>query len=82
MVPRVPNQAAVTLSPVLRAAATSHSVIAFASNPRINEGQKFGEMSATDVNRNMHIQEFLLLVVTVKTVLHHTLSRGLFLSVM
>lgn len=77
MVPRVPNQAAVTLSPVQRAAA-SHSVGAFATNPCISDGLKFGRMSATDVNRNMHVEEFLLLVVAVWTVLHHTLSKGLF----
>lgn len=75
MFPRAPNQAAVTLSP-LRAAA-SHSVITFAANLAVNDGQKFGQMSAKDVS----VKEFLLLVVAVRIALHHTLSKGLFLSV-
>lgn len=80
MVPMVLNQVAVTLSAAPRPAA-SHSVIAIAAGPGISVGQKFGQMSATYVNRNTHIKGFLLLIVTVKTVLHHTISRGLFLSV-
>lgn len=70
---RGPNQAAVTLSPVLREAV-------FAAICSVNDGPKFGQMSATDVNRNAHIKEFLPLVVSVEMVLYQTLSRSLLLS--
>lgn len=80
MAPRVPNQAALPSHPSPRAAA-SRSLGAFAANPaRRTQRRSRDGRRQTDVNRNARVRESLLPVVTPKTLLHQTLSRGLFLS--
>lgn len=81
MAPRVPNQAALPSHPSPRAAA-SRSLAAFAADPRERDATRESrrDRRQTDANRNARVRESRLPVVTRKTLLHQTLSRGLFLS--